>query len=244
VEGKQLESEYLFELGTGAKIGTIRGNDDFAPSRSYYEKIIDNNTVSIFNNWSALSLFDTFTVLINKRQEGNFTTFNNFESTYFPIYVHTIFLKFVLYSLNTSIARLQINDKKNRQHRDAFISIKNNFFLSHISYNFMPNEIYRHLIESLEINTEIERMEERIEKINEHVEEQSSRAVNNFLAFMALVAPFSALWDLSEWSSKLFGLENHYRLFSFIIFLLLFVTPVSVIFRNTLKNRHKTALHK
>lgn len=239
-EGKQKESELLFELGTGARIGTIEENGDFAPSRTYFEKIVENNNISIFNNWSALSLFDTFTVLINKKQNGAFTTFNNFENTYFSIYIHAIFLKYVLYTLNTSIARLQINDNRNRYLRDTFIGIKNNFFFSHISYNFMPNDIYHHLIESLEINTEIEQMEQRIEKINDFVEEQSTKAVNHFLAFMALIAPFSALWDLAEWLSKIFGIERDYSLFSFILFILLFVTPVSVIITSTIRRKkHK-----
>lgn len=236
-DGKRKEQELLFELGTGSRIGTIAENGDFAPSQSYYQKISENNSISIFNNWSALSLFDTFTVLINKHQNGNFTTFNNFENVYFPIYIHVIFLKFVLYSLNTEIAKLRISDKRNKILRDAFITIKNNYFLSHISYNFMPNEVYQHLIESLDIKLEIERMEERIEKINDYVEEQSSQAMNWFLGFMALVTPLSALWDVSEWGDKLFGFSSHYALFSSLIFAVLFIVPLSVIGILALKSR-------
>jgi len=238
-EGGELEENLLFELGTGSRLGTIRENGHFAPSRDYYRRIVETGKISVFNNWSCLSLFDTFTVLLNKPQSSSFSTLDNFENIYLSLYVHAVFLKLALYRLNTQIAELSPSDKRNKAARDRFLGIKNLFFMSHVSNNFLPNEMHRRLSESLEIESEIGQLEEKIEKINDGIEERSAQVMNRFLAFMAFVAPFSAMWDFTEWSNKIFGLDRSYPVFSLLVFVALFLVPLAAILSMSARRRRR-----
>ncbi len=41
-----------------ARWNTIKGNEVFSPSESYFKDQMDNNKLSVFQNWSAITLFE------------------------------------------------------------------------------------------------------------------------------------------------------------------------------------------
>lgn len=225
--GRQEERELLFELGSAAPIGTIRRDDDYAPAPEYFENLMNEQRMAFFKNWSAFALFDTFTVLINKTQEGQYTTFSNFESSYFPIYVHSLFLKYALYAANDVLANYPAASKQSREMRDWFVDIKNRYHLDHLSYNFLPNEIDTRIRHALDIDTEMDSMSEKLEQVNDLVSERQEAQSNFILAFLSVVTLSSALWDCSEWFQKFFGVpDESYRILSggivvFVVFMAL-----------------------
>lgn len=236
--------QILFELGTGAKIGTIREDGDFAPSKLYYDSIIETDTISVFNNWKALSLFDTFTVVISKSQSGEHSTFNNFLNVYLPIYIHVIFLKFILFYFNLSMSRLDISNRRNLKIRDSFIGITNLFCHSHISHNFLPNSLLRHMMQSLALESEINEMEKRIDRIGEHINQRNTETINTLLAFMAFIAPFSVLYDVSEWIAKLFSVHSNYISIS-ISLVIAFICSTTLVYSVSLvKSKHRNSKTK
>lgn len=56
---------------------------------------------------------------------------------------------------------------------------------------------------SLEIQSEIERMETKIMRINEHFQERREKSFNIALIIITLLSVFSVLYDLSEWVIKM-----------------------------------------
>ena len=128
----------LYDLGTSSPIGSS-GNikTPFSPHPDYYFTIMENK-LSVFNNWEALSLLDTFTVIghdiltdANKYGTWNFT--------YFRIYLFRVFFKYNLYRYNSIMSF----DDKIENLRTKYEEFLNNFDTFPISYNFLPNELFQ-----------------------------------------------------------------------------------------------------
>jgi len=76
---KDDENMLLYDIGTCAPIGTAAGEAPFLePSPEYYMELVDRNRISVFNNWTALCLFDTFTGLFNKKALNDFVWENGY----------------------------------------------------------------------------------------------------------------------------------------------------------------------
>lgn len=207
----------LYEIGTVSPVGTLAGGGVFAPAEDYLGRIIEENSLSVFRNWKALSLFDTFTVLFNQVQEHTLgCAFNNFEDLYFPVYIQNLYLKYFCFSTNSKLARNGLHSPSNGDVRNRFIEITNRYSFSHISYNFLPNMIHHHLRTSLDTVDEIEQMEQKIDRINTFINEKSDRRTNIILGFLSILALGSTFWDVSEWLQKLFNIgEGAYNAMSF-----------------------------
>ncbi len=215
--------DLLYEIATVSPVGTLGSGGSFAPSDSYMEKLRSENSLSVFKNWSALSLFDTFTVLFNKTQEHTLgCAYFNFEEIYFPIYILNLYLKCFCFSTNTSLSRNGLNNKANGEVRDRFIAVTNSHSFSHISYNFLPNVIHARIRQSLDLPDEIGQMEERIERINTFIDEKTEGRTNTILGFLSILALGSTFWDVSEWLQKLLHISD--KAYSTVSFLLVLCT--------------------
>ncbi len=198
--------ELLFELGTLSPIGCVKDADNFfSPSAEYYQQIIDNNSISIFRNWKALAIFDTFTVLtapISDRQ------ISLWSISYFRlIYIHALYQKTLLFITNqefrssavkTNYSELMHNMKK-QEHWYAF---------SEISYNFLPQLIYKAIDHGLDIASERTRLHEHIEQEAEDQERRSERKLTWFITALTFLTVFSALYDTSSIFKEMLNLSN------------------------------------
>jgi hypothetical protein len=185
----------LFDIGNMSPLGSAKGEGIFAPSKSFYEEQLNNNKISVFQNWSALSLFDTFTrISINFPDE-----YRSWEYDYFNIYIHCLYLKFFMYLTNTELSDLTSVTKRTEIIRDKFIEFINDNYHSHISYKFLPDLMQDKLLYSLEIPSEIEKMEIKIQRINEHIQEKRQKAFNKVLITMTLLNIVGVVFTLSEW---------------------------------------------
>ncbi|MBU0486753.1 MAG: SpoIIE family protein phosphatase [Bacteroidetes bacterium] len=194
----------LFDIGNVSPLGSAKGEGMFAPSESYFRDQISENKICIFRNWSALSLFDTFT-----RISVNFPDkFKSWEYDYFNLYIYCIYLKFSMYITNANLTDVVNIDKRTRQIRDDFIELINDHYHTHISYKFLPDLIQDKLLNSLEVHSEIEKMETKIRRINEHAQEKRDKILNKVLITITLLSVFSVVADLSAWFVKL-GVEEN-----------------------------------
>lgn len=185
----------LFDIGNMSPLCSAKGEGIFAPSKSFYEGQLKNNKISIFQNWSALSLFDTFT-----RISMNFPDdYRSWEYDYYNIYIHCLYLKFFMYLTNTELSDLTSVTKRTEIIRDKFIEFINDNYHSHISYKFLPDLMQDKLLYSLEIPSEIEKMEIKIQRINEHMQEKRQKAFNKVLITMTLLNIVGVVFTLSEW---------------------------------------------
>ena len=185
----------LFDIGNMSPLGSAKGEGMFAPSKSFFEDQLKNNKISIFQNWSALSLFDTFT-----RISMNFPDeYCSWEYDYFNLYIHCIYLKFFMYLTNSEISEVTSVSKRTEKTRDKFIEFVNDYYHSHISYKFLPDLMQDKLLYSLEIPGEIDKMETKIQRINEHFQEKREKVFNKVLITMTLLNIVGVVFTLSEW---------------------------------------------
>lgn len=182
----------LFELGTLSRVGSYAKHEDNGISPSYLEEVLHKSKISFYNNWSALSLMDTFTILSFKAPGW---LLNNWTDTYFRlIYIHSLFLKFYLFRLNI---RFRKNLSDISQLEDELVSFESAYCFHKISYNFLPLAIYKSIDSGLEISEERSQLYHLIDVENQRREKRNDRKVNRFLIFLTLLTMLSTLWDSS-----------------------------------------------
>jgi len=187
----------LYDLGTVSMIGSAGGNSYNSPSNTYFEFLMTDK-ISVFNNYTILPLFDTFTVV----GEGFITSpYPNsalgmkltWTQTYFRIYLYNIFIKYNLFRYN-----LEMGDDSVKV-RDEFESFLNTYNLSHISYNFLPNLIFHHHRNGLQIDEELEKFQERINRISQAIQEKAQKRSNLLLTFVGAMTSISGLQPVIEY---------------------------------------------
>jgi hypothetical protein len=91
-EERENRESLLYDMATASILTSGKGIGDYAPSPVYINEILENK-ISIFNNWDALCLFDSFTCIGNNviTQECQKSTW---AYTYFRIYLFRLFFKY------------------------------------------------------------------------------------------------------------------------------------------------------
>ena len=190
----------LYDLGSVAQIGTAGGNSYYTPSTDYFETLM-NEKISVFQNYTILPLFDTFTVL----GEGVITSANphavpgmklTWTQTYFRIYLYNIFIKYNLFRYN-----LEMGDDSVKV-RDEFESFLNTYNLSHISYNFLPNLLFHQHRKGLQIDEELQKFQERINRISQAIQEDQQKRSNLLLGIVGAMTSISSLEPVGEYLEK------------------------------------------
>lgn len=181
----EYRSAYLYDMGTASRIGSAKGNQYSSPHPDYYNDLMKNK-ISIFNNWEALCLFDSFTcvgnnVLIGQKVEEEFFKKSNWEYIYFRVYLFRLFFKYNLYRYNSD---LHDNTIKLRNQFEQFL---NQYNLSHISFNFLPNEIFNKIGVALHLDEELNTFQTRINRISTAIQEEKQSRTNALLQFVSVL---------------------------------------------------------
>jgi len=223
----------LFDLATAS---LVRLNDEksfFSPSQKYCDSIYERHSISVFNNWHALSLFDSFTVL-------GFNISNidqTWGTTYHFIYVHCLRMKFYMFRVNAELTNITSLEKNSEQLRNSFIEYidKHNFKM--ISYNFLPNLIYQKINQSLDIQAEINDLEHKISNISLLFKEAIDKRLNKILLLVAILGLSSGILATSTLIMKISSIsEDNFFPFGGAILSFIIFTLVIIYF---FKNSHK-----
>lgn len=201
----------LFDIATCSPIGASVGKGkvpSLKPAPEYFQQIVEENKIAVFDNWSALALFDTFTIL----HKGSLYNYN-WETKYFRfLYVITLFVKNYLIELN----KVFHDPKDENSLENEFYNFDRDFNFDQISYNFLPQVIYEKIRFSLHLDREIEKLQLAIdrdtaikEKIRNEQEAQSEKRINTALLIVAFLAVVSAVWDGSEWAATVINVERN-----------------------------------
>lgn len=231
--------DLLFELGSMAGIGSVNAGGYYSPSEQYYGSIMTENKISVFRNWSALALLDTFTV-VGKGLDLNFI----WAASYFRmIYIHVLYQKDLLFDINRRFrdpdavldARGLVSEVKDIERYYAFPTI---------SYNFLPQLIYEKIKSGLEVDKEREQIHKYVEQEGRRQEEQQDKKFSNALAGLTILTLGSVLYDVTSWFAEIFGVNTTclYRVVAGLVFVsilvvtyLLFRRYVNDWFRNRWK---------
>lgn len=188
----------LFNLSHVLPVGTTQSSI-YQPSEKYFDEVMEKNTISVFGNWKAIALFDTFT-RISVQQTDSFKTW---ENDYFLIYVHCLYTKFQLYLLNNQLRDLLIVSNQTSTLKSKFIEFVNDYNLAYISYKFLPNLLYEKMTDSLDTQKELEKMEIKVERINEAYQARKSQQLNRILLVISVFSVISVITDLTQWLAQL-----------------------------------------
>lgn len=189
----------LYDLANMSPLGSADGVGSFAPSKTYFDEQMAENQISVFKNWSALTLFDTFT-RISLDFEDKYGTW---ENDYFNIYLHSLYIRFFIYSINSEFNSVHRISKKAEQLRYKFISFVNHYNLSHISYKFLQNLLLKKMLFALDVDSEIDRMENKIQRINEEFQKKRDNRLNLVVSVLAVFGVFSVNSEISRWLLEL-----------------------------------------
>lgn len=206
IGANEFSDELLFELGTMSRIGCVNDHTQpDSPSTSYFNEIISNNTISAFQNWKALALFDTFTII---RKDGNAGGLWLWRDSYFRlIYIHALYQKTLLFVVNNLFRSDAANGEcatllqqmKEQEHWYAF---------TNISYNFLPQIIYNAIDRGLEIASEREQLHHYLVQEAERQESLRERHIGKLLTALTLLAVLSALYDGTSLIREVAGFET------------------------------------
>jgi hypothetical protein len=185
---QEIREELLYDIGSVAPIGSAGGNGFWTPSETYYNELLKNK-ISVFKNYDILPLLDSYTAIGNNLLESDVNSFKRktWSELYFRIYLYNLFVKFNLYRYNSE---LMSDSEEIRDKLEEFI---NTYNLSHLSYHFLPNKIFKQHRESLDIDGELAKFQERVHKINLSIQEKQQKRTNILISIFTVVTSLSSV---------------------------------------------------
>lgn len=229
----------LYELGTFGNFGTAVNGDLFSSSQVYFDEKTAEQ-LSVFNNWTAICLWDSFS-MIGNGYNGN--SFNVWNDTYFKVYKYNLYYKFYLFKINSDLStngRLGVT-------RRQLVNFITKYDQEVISYNFLPNLLFQHMKKALDSKAESDALLAKIDSRNTLLQEQSALFLNWFLGIIAFLSLVSITGDASDLYNKLYGVEKANEkivaLNTWITLIILFVSVVVLLLiywlKRYLHSRHK-----
>jgi len=214
--------QVLYQLATVSKITQPGEVDEFSASEMYFNKIIKQSKISVFQNWSGMALMDTFTIHSFNAENH---LLNNWTDSYFRmIYIHAIYQKSYLFNLNMRFRKIlkqsvsswnsilqSINLKKTAVGRlvDEYEEFEQKCCFHKISYNFLPLEIASAIDRGLNIKEEMQQLYKIIDKENKRKEEVKDNTVNTLLFSLSMLTLFSAIWDINSMIDKMYPYKDY-----------------------------------
>ena len=207
--------DLLFELGTSSKINSIRNQDLDSPSIKYKNQVLENK-ISCFNNYECLTLLDSFTVVgRNNYNPNEIYNHNSWNNIYFSIYIFNLYVKASIQVISNSFSEDSVNKRK------EFKEFYNKYFFVKISFNFLPNEIYKGISNSLEIDEDIDFIKERLETLAVQVNEKQQKQIGLILLVISVIALLETPLHI-EGIRKIIGIDALVIYNSAVYFLLVF----------------------
>jgi hypothetical protein len=175
----------LYDMATASKIGSSAGSEENSPHPEYYNTIMKNK-MSVFNNWDTLSLFDSFTCVGTNVIDQPWKR-STWDYTYFRIYLYRLFFKYNLFRYNSELYN------KTTKLRDQFEGFLNDYNISHISYNFLPNDMYEKIGNALNLKDEVDFFQQRINRISTAIQEEKQSRTNTLLQVVTVLGGISSV---------------------------------------------------
>lgn len=168
VDEPTLRDDLLYELATHSRVGLVADNNlhaPFKPSDEYFDSIIRDNSVSVFSNWKALALNDTFTVLaidgifMDSELDKDGDGYRYFEM----LYMRCLVQEYYCFSRNNDYRE---NPKKldAKDIRQEIESMEKYYFYDDLSYEFLPPLMYGAMAKGLGLDGDRRELTERVKQ--------------------------------------------------------------------------------
>ena len=211
-------NQLLYELGTSSKLGTIKNSTIHAPSDSYVNYILENK-ISCFKNYECLTLLNSFTVIgSNNYDENHVHTHTTWNDIYFSIYIFNLYVK--------SSLQVILNDFTSDAmvKRKEFQEFNNKYYFRKISYNFLPNEFFKRITDSLEIEEDLKFIENKLETLALQINEKQQKQQEFLLLCISVIALLETPLHI-EGIREIIGIRNM-AIYNSIVYPVLVITLV------------------
>ncbi len=179
----------LYEIATCSKLGSIEQNGYDSPAEDFYQSIMQQK-FSAFNNYTGITILDSFTVIGNGHfapLQHDFRKFRNWNKIYFSIYTFNLYIKYNLFKFNTEFLKDPV------QYRDQFQKFINDYNFQQIAFNFLPNLIFKNIRTGLEIEQDIEYFEKRLTSLANQIQEEQEKRQAALLGFISIISAVDAI---------------------------------------------------
>ena len=114
--------------------------------------------------------------------------------------------------------------------RDKFENFLNTYNFSHISYNFLPNLIFKSHKESLDIENELKIFQNRIMRISESIKEEQQKRSNALLGIVGIFTSIGAVQPIIKFAeSSRISFAFNPILYYFIIGIIVIIISIPVL---------------
>lgn len=187
--GQDELDKLLFSAGT---LTMYNEEDNMSFTKEYLDDIVSQGKVSVFRNWRAMSLLDTFTIFAFNPKDF---MLNVWIHDYFgKLYMYTLFRKFFLFRLNNSFRAGKTRISHLKADLDTF---NRSYSFPVFSYNFLPELIAASMEKGLDIADEKEKISVMVNQEKERKEAETGDRMNLFLGVISALTLFSAIWDFA-----------------------------------------------
>lgn len=192
IESNMLSDELLYELGSFSPVGVVAKKDpkaSFKPSNDYFAKTIVDNSLSVFSNWKALALNDSFTILAI----DDFFRKNEFQENFELLYMRCLFEEFYCFDRNNLYRGGANIDSEKIEGEIAYM--ERHYFFDDMSYDFLPPLMYGAMAKGLSLQKDYDQLTQHVKQsLAEARQERNNNAVN----FVQIFAAFSVIWTIRE----------------------------------------------
>lgn len=165
--------------------------DIFAASTQYSSQIITEASISVFHNWKALCLQDSLSrIAVNLNDKDQFKLW---ENEYLYLYVNVLFNRFFLQYTNDKLVDFTKKIKTLLKARDLFFVLTSKYNHHKVSYKFLPNTLYSTFSKAMDIQSEIDMIDNKIERLNTINQEKNNKRIQKLLAILAVLSTFFAV---------------------------------------------------
>ncbi len=215
----------LYDVATLSQIGAVVDvNNSNKPSESYFNKLMSENLIDCFDNWTAMSLVDSFCCVMSSfdATQKDYQYKTNWGVNYFEyLYLNALYVKVFMLDAND---RFTVN-KYDKKLSEIIRKIDRTFNHYNVSYNFLPDMVYKKIRVGMEIDDELQAIKIQIESHENHEEHSREKKLNIMISFLTFLSITSVLNDGLGFLENVWG-ELWYRNFVILISIPFIITII------------------
>lgn len=162
------------------------GEDD-----RYYDRVMEQGRVAVFNDWRALALLDSFSILAAPLPDFRRNIWTN--DYYGLIYTYTLFRHAFLLQYNELF---RAHDCDIKRLEAEILLFERRYCYDRFSYNFLPLEIGHAIERALELPESTEGLHNMVTQASAVYDKNSDDKMNRALTLLTVITICSTIWDL------------------------------------------------
>ena len=182
----------LYHVGSGSDFSNEGFSSKFTPSEEYLSELKNNNYLSVFADWKALSLMDSFSIVYDS------SVSINWKYDYLWMYNHLVYMKSYVHILSKKLSIKQLSFKDIKRIRNHYVDFINKNQFTEISANFLPNLFHSKMITGLQLGEQLESLDKKIQNIHDLVQDYRSENLNTILTILSLMGFIPAVFAIAR----------------------------------------------